>query len=100
MPQKGNLCYGRAMILFQIIGVAIFWLAWWFVSAFIGDQVAEDSSSNKRASTRFANVLATLPLVAFLGFRLIVESSLIYGPTDAALVFVPYLFTLLLISQR
>ncbi|MFA7302440.1 MAG: hypothetical protein WC030_01710 [Candidatus Paceibacterota bacterium] len=88
------------MIIFQILAVLLFWTIWWFVAAFIGDQIAEDSDSNKRASTRFATVLATIPLIALFGYRLMLGAPLLYGSTDAFLIFLPYLGVLTLISSR
>jgi hypothetical protein len=95
------MCYGVTMIILESIGVAIFWFIWWFASAFIGDQVATgDKGADKHASSRFATVLATIPLVALFIYRLSVEAPVIYGPSDAILIFLPYLGVLTLIYQR
>ncbi len=88
------------MIILESIGVAIFWLMWWFASAFIGDQITDDKGTKKEASSRFATVLATIPLVALFVYRLSVAAPVIYGPSDAILIFLPYFAVLSLIYHR
>jgi hypothetical protein len=89
------------MIILESIGVGVFWVMWWFASAFIAEQVANDKGAEKRhVSARFANGFATIPLIVLFIYRLNEGLPLIYGPGDAALIFLPYLFVLILISNR
>ncbi|PIR83032.1 hypothetical protein COU19_02610 [Candidatus Kaiserbacteria bacterium CG10_big_fil_rev_8_21_14_0_10_56_12] len=60
------------MVILEVIGVGIFWVVWWFGSAFIAEQAADDKGAEKReVSSRVAAILVTIPVVVLPGYRLV-----------------------------